>query len=150
MARNLLCGEQSVTTRPFPHAVPEKNIAMRLFFSVVFTVATALPITGVQPAAAAPQAAIAACLAEAQWPVTHSPAFADGSPRTREALLNGYNPAVSRFSGLCRRIATAPTGDRTRTNDQCQRDVADDKTGADDAARAHLERMAARCAALAG
>ena len=121
---------------------------MRLFFSVVFAVATALPVMGFEPAAAAPQTAITACLSEAQWPVTHSPAFADGSARTREVLLNGYNPAVGRFSGLCRRIATAPAGDRAAANSECQRDAADDKTGAGDTTRAHLERMATRCAAL--
>ena len=112
--------------------------------------ATALPAGIATPAAAEADNQVAACLSEAQWPVTHAAAFVDGAARTREVLLNTGNPAVSRFSTLCRRIATAPAADRAPVNTQCRQDAADDRTGANDAVRAHLERMAARCAALAG
>ncbi len=126
----------------------------RLFpFAAAFTILAASAVVPALPAAAAPaqaQAPIAACLSEAQWPVTHSPAFADGSARERERLLNGYDATVTRYAGLCRRIATAPAAARADANAQCQQDATDDQTRAGDDARAHLARMAARCAALAG
>ena len=120
----------------------------RLFpIPVAFTLFAASAMAPALPAAAT-TAPVAACLAEAQWPVTQSPAFADGSARTRERLLNAHNPAVSRYSVLCRQIAAKPA--RAQANAHCQQDAVDDKTGANDATRAHLDRMAARCAALAG
>jgi len=122
----------------------------RLFLTTAaFALVTASAAAPAFPAAAASPAAIAACLTEAQWPITHAAAYADGSARTREVLLNSYNPAVGHFSSLCRRIATAPAGDRVQANIDCRRDAADDKSGITEAARAHLARMASRCAALA-
>ncbi len=124
----------------------------RLFVSAAaFTLLAASAAVPAFPAiAASSQAPVAACLTEAQWPVTHSPAYADGSARTREVLLNSYDAAVTRYTGLCRLIATAPAAGRAEANAQCQHDIADDKTAATADARQHLARMAARCAALAG
>lgn len=119
--------------------------------AAAFTLLTSAPALPALAADQAPtQASIAACLSEAQWPVTHSAAYADGSARERERLLNGYDAAVTRYAGLCRLIATSSAPARTEANAQCQQDAADDKTTTHDAARDHLTRMAARCAALAG
>ena len=119
-------------------------------FALAMFAATALPGGVAMPAAAQADDHVAACLSEAQWPVTHAAAFVDGSVRTREVLLNAGNPAVGRFSTLCRQIATAPAAPRAEANAQCRQEATDDHAGANDAVRAHLERMAARCAALAG
>jgi len=86
------------------------------FLCLVATAAAAMlaPAAFAEPAGARSHdraAVYAACLAEAKRPLTHSPAYRNGSMRDREVLANSYVPAVRRDEALCVQAEMSPSAD---------------------------------------
>lgn len=92
---------------------------------------------------------LAACYAEAQWPVIASSAYVYGNARQREQLANGSNPESYAMRRICYRIATE-SSEASQLTAQCGQLIADEMKHHGDTATAHARRQKVLCEQLSG
>jgi hypothetical protein len=90
-----------------------------------------------------------ACLSEAEWPVTASPAYVNASAHHKAQMTNAYNADVRALKAMCVRMNGAQAADLSALGSECQSLIETTTRRYGPRGEAHLSRGSAICKAMA-